>query len=228
MRILKKLFALAMACAVLAVFAACGTNKNNASNGKTQSAVSVSADATQETSDGSQAAEPSGESSSLQTTDAPEVEYGKIYEASKEKTVRLHVRYEEADVPQMLFLTRESVEEYISGGDWERYFVIDDAAGKQLYAAAFDAFDDEFFRENFLTVTFAVESSGSNTVSLAGGSLEQDGVFKVHLTRYHPYYGTADMAFWFVFAGFPKTLAPENGRIEVVSEILEEEYSDND
>ena len=147
------------------------------------------------------------------------IESGKVYQASADKSLKYGAV--QGSPQTEIFTSRAALDAYLQSDELSaclRY------VGTKEYTEACADFDEAFFRDNFLVVAFFEEPSGGNTVTLTGGSIGGDGVFTLYVER-NTGGMTDDMGYWFIFAGFPKTMLPQNG--VVIAERLTSLLNDN-
>ncbi|MBP5155029.1 MAG: hypothetical protein J6252_00435 [Clostridia bacterium] len=203
----SKIVSVLLALAAIMLLAACAENKT---------AVSVPADAKPESGVSAEFPENTTAVSDPGDDAKPEsggAAYGAELTAPEEPQY-VRAGGENVDKSVLVFYTRAELDEYIQSHDGEEWMIRceqnapDSTIG---FLNACDKYGEEFFRESFLVVARLSETSGSNRHCVRGAAPGGDGTLKVFIDRLIPAAGTTDMAYWFIFAGFPKTLKPENG-----------------
>lgn len=89
----------------------------------------------------------------------------------------------------------------------------------------FDQFDDTFFADNVLLLTYHGTSSGMHTPEVVGYTYSEDGtVLTVEFVEYHPSFVSSDLAAWLMFSGIKKT--DLEGVTTITSHLLKEVPTD--
>ena len=89
----------------------------------------------------------------------------------------------------------------------------------------FDQFDDTFFVDNVLLLTYHGTFSGMHTPEVAGYTYSDDGtVLTVEFVEYHPSFVSNDLAAWLMFSGIKKT--DLEGVTTITSHLLKEVPTD--
>ena len=78
-------------------------------------------------------------------------------------------------------------------------------------------YDEEFFKEKFLLLYCMFEPSGSNTLEITSVD-EADNSIEFEITRYVPFVGTCDIAYWLCIAEIDRELSEKTVSITMVND----------